>query len=169
VTIPLRDQDRTKWDRRLIARGTRALAAAAQGERLTRFHLEAEIALYHSTAPSWEATPWPRIVEAYAQLLAVAPSPLVRLARWVAMAEAGDAAAALAEVEAAREALDAAHAGWPEWPATLGLLYSRTGQAALAAAAYDRALAFEIPDPVRRFWLRARDAILPVCDSPAIS
>lgn len=163
VAVSLRDQDRTQWSRSLIARGVRAFAAAADGTTFTRYHAEAEIALHHTTAASWEATPWPAIVMAYDRLLATAPTSTARLSRWVAMAEAGAADAALDEITRTRAALDRDLYAWPEWWATLGLLYARVGRPHDALAAYKRALTFPVAEPVRRFWQHAHDAILPSC------
>jgi RNA polymerase sigma-70 factor (ECF subfamily) len=159
VAISLREQDRTQWNRQLMARGMRALAAAAQGTTYSRYHAEAEIAALHTLAESWEATPWARIVEAYDRLLRTAPHPAARLSRWVAMAEWGAADEALAEIEADTETLEAQMGSWPEWPATLALLYAQTGQRDRADAAYARALQGTVPDPVRQYWTAARSRL----------
>ncbi|GAB1343960.1 RNA polymerase sigma factor [Gemmatimonas sp.] len=159
VAVSLREQDRTQWSRPLIARGMRALAAAAQGSAYSRYHAEAEIAALHSLASSWETTPWPQIVDAYDRVLRTAPHPAARLSRWVAMAEAGAACAALTEIEANRDALEAQLGSWPEWPATLALLYANTGQRERADAAYARALQGTVPEPVRQYWMAARNRL----------
>ncbi|MFN0177156.1 MAG: RNA polymerase sigma factor [Gemmatimonadales bacterium] len=63
----LRDQDRSRWDQGMIARGLALLATSAAGS-LTRYHLEAEIASCHAVAPGYDATDWDRIVELYTLL-----------------------------------------------------------------------------------------------------
>jgi RNA polymerase sigma-70 factor (ECF subfamily) len=87
VLVPLADQDRSLWDRSLIARGIEHLGRSATGDRLTRWHLEAGIAFEHTCAESIAATNWPRILELYDALIAIAPGPIVALNRGLALAE----------------------------------------------------------------------------------
>ena len=54
----LAEQDRGRWDRRMIAAGLGELARAATGAELTEYHLQAGIAACHATAPAYEATDW---------------------------------------------------------------------------------------------------------------
>jgi RNA polymerase sigma-70 factor (ECF subfamily) len=63
--VLLADQDRTRWDRALIARGFHHLERAAGGDALTRYHLEAQIAACHAAAPHVAATDWACVLEAY--------------------------------------------------------------------------------------------------------
>lgn len=93
----LADQDRTQWDRGLVARGFRHLDAAASGAALSPYHLEAQIASLHVIAPSWDATDWPSIVLVYDRLMAVHPSSIVALNRVVAVRMMRDAATAWQE------------------------------------------------------------------------
>ena len=64
----LEDQPRDQWDQGLIALGLAHLDRSARGEELTVWHLRAEIALLHSTAPTAAETDWPRIAAIYEQL-----------------------------------------------------------------------------------------------------
>ncbi|MCA0374178.1 MAG: sigma-70 family RNA polymerase sigma factor [Gemmatimonadetes bacterium] len=159
VAVPLAEQDRTQWHRALIARGVQAFARAAEGERLTRYHLEAQIALLHTTAADYAGTDWDAIVLAYDQLLVVAPSPLARLARVVALAEGARDTGALAEALAAAQALERELGAWPEVHAVVATLCTRVGDVAGARAAYDRALALPLAAPVRAHLTTARDAV----------
>ncbi len=84
--LRLDDQDRSKWDPALIARGLAALAAAARGDALSEYHLQAGIAALHCTAPDSASTDWRRIVLHYDALLTLKPSPIVALNRAVAVA-----------------------------------------------------------------------------------
>jgi RNA polymerase sigma-70 factor (ECF subfamily) len=87
--VLLADQDRARWDRAAIERGLAALGRArALGGGAGSYALQAEIAACHARAPDAAATPWPRIVELYGELLAQAPSPVVALNRAVAVAMA---------------------------------------------------------------------------------
>jgi RNA polymerase sigma factor (sigma-70 family) len=139
VFVALAEQDRTRWDRSLIDRGVVHLAAAATGERLGRWHLEAGIACEHAIAPSIEATDWPRIVDLYDQLLAVAPGPIVALNRALALAE-------LRGPDAGREALvaiadDDRLSRYPFFWGARADVERRAGRPAEARPFYERALA----------------------------
>lgn len=92
----LEDQPRAQWDRGLIALGLAHLERSARGEELTVWHLRAEIASLHAMAPSSDTTDWRRIVDIYDQLQMLDPSPIVELARAVAIARADGPAAGLA-------------------------------------------------------------------------
>src|SRR6185312_566542 len=84
----LADQPRDRWDTGLIALGLAHLERSARGDELTVWHLRAEIALLHSTAQTAAETDWPRIAAIYGELQAVDPSPVVVLARAVAIGRA---------------------------------------------------------------------------------
>jgi RNA polymerase sigma-70 factor (ECF subfamily) len=91
----LAEQDRSRWDRALIAEGLRWLARSAAGEELTAWHLEAAIAAGHATAPTFEATDWGAIRRLYDRLLRLDPSPVVALNRAIAVGMAESAEAGL--------------------------------------------------------------------------
>jgi RNA polymerase sigma factor (sigma-70 family) len=84
--LRLDDQDRSKWDQRLIARGLFELVAAAQGSELSEYHLQAGIAAIHCTAADYASTDWNRILRHYDELSRIKPSPVVALNRAVAVA-----------------------------------------------------------------------------------
>ncbi len=98
--VRLPAQDRSRWDRELVSRGIQHLEDSASGDELTAFHLEAEIAGMHATAPTWEATRWDRILSAYDLLMEVAPSDVVALNRVVAVWHARGVSDALDELAA---------------------------------------------------------------------
>jgi RNA polymerase sigma factor (sigma-70 family) len=83
----LEEQDRTSWDNERIELGMTWLARAATGEAFSRYHAEAGIAAAHCLAPSFGETAWAEIVDCYAMLERIAPSPLNTLNKAVAMAE----------------------------------------------------------------------------------
>lgn len=80
-------QDRTLWDEQYIAKGLSFLKRSAQGETLSRYHIEAGIAAEHCLAPSFKQTRWKKIVESYELLERIAPSALHGLNRAIAMTE----------------------------------------------------------------------------------
>jgi len=133
--VPLAEQDRTRWDRALIAEGhalvRRCLARNAPGP----YQLQAAIQAVHGDAATVEGTDWPQIVQLYDQLLAIAPSPIAALNRAVAVAEASGPAAALPLVDAL--ALD----DYYLFHAIRADLLRRLGRAPEALAAYVAAIA----------------------------
>ncbi|HEX5818546.1 MAG TPA: DUF6596 domain-containing protein [Gemmatimonadales bacterium] len=135
--VLLPDQDRSRWDRDLMALGFRHLERAARGGGLTRYHLEAQVAALHTAAPSFEATDWPTILTAYDRLQQVAPGSVTALNRAVAVAMVHGAEAALAALAPSRA--DPALAHYPWLHAVSGWLHDRAGDAGAAAADYARA------------------------------
>ena len=92
----LSEQDRSRWNRAAIKEGLVALLRARRLGGGESTLLQAEIAMCHATAPTWEATDWARILRAYDELLRVAPSPVVAMNRAVAVCMQAGPAAALA-------------------------------------------------------------------------
>ena len=84
--IPLDEQDRAKWDQRLIKEGTALVSAAFSGGLIGAYQLQAAIAAVHDRADRAEDTDWRRIVELYTALDAIASNPMVRLNRAIAVA-----------------------------------------------------------------------------------
>ena len=96
--VLLPDQDRTRWRADEVAEALdllRPLVAAPPAPYL----LQALIAAEHAIAPSTGQTAWPRIVARYEELETLTGSPVVRLNRAVAVAEAAGPAAGLALLE----------------------------------------------------------------------
>lgn len=83
----LEEQDRSLWDRAEIQVGLEWLAKSAHGDSFSRYHAEAAIAAEHCLAPSFEETRWEKIAECYSMLEQLAPSPIHKLNRAVAIAE----------------------------------------------------------------------------------
>ena len=84
---PLFEQDRSRWDPKLIAEGLRLLEASAAGESITEYHVEAGIAAVHAASGSAEETRWGDIVSLYDSLMRIRPSPVVALNRAIAIAQ----------------------------------------------------------------------------------
>jgi len=149
--VRLEDQDRSKWDARLIALGYHHLAASAEGRRMTAYHAQAAIAALHASAPSAAATPWRDILDGYDDLMAVAPSSIAALNRAVALSKVQGAAAGLAALAAIEHAPELAtyHLLW----SVKAQLLDEAGDAAAAQACYERALTCACNEPERRFLL----------------
>lgn len=138
--VLLLDQDRRRWDRLLIRRGLDALAHAeslAADRGSGPYTLQAGIAACHARAARSEETDWRRIVALYDALDQLAPSPVVRLNRAVAVAEAYGPASALELVDALRT--DPALQHYHLLPAVRGDLLMRLERLDEARAEFERA------------------------------
>ena len=94
--VLLKDQDRSLWDRAMIAEGQALVLACMRRRRLGPFQLQAAIQALHCAARRYEETDWAAIVRFYDRLIAVMPTPVVALNRAVAVAETKGPAAGLA-------------------------------------------------------------------------
>ncbi len=84
--VLLEDQDRTRWNRQLIAEGERLVAQVFAAGQIGSYAIQAAISAVHAGAADAADTDWRRIVSLYDALLAVQPSPVVELNRAVAIA-----------------------------------------------------------------------------------
>ncbi|WP_433451965.1 RNA polymerase sigma factor [Streptomyces sp. CA-142005] len=138
--VLLKDQNRRRWNRMLIARGIRALdrAGATASGAPGPYALQAAIAACHAHAYHYEETDWRAIATLYGLLAARAPSPVVELNRAVAVAMADGPAEGLKLVDAltAEPALRDYHL----LPSVRGDLLARLGRAAEARAEFERAV-----------------------------
>ncbi len=133
--VLLAEQDRGRWDRLLIRRGLAALdRAEALRQPLGRYRLQAQIAACHARAARVDETDWSRIAALYAELMRVAPSPVVELNRAVAVGMADGPAAGLAIVETLLQ--DKALARYHWLPAVQGDLLDRLGRRDEARTAF---------------------------------
>jgi RNA polymerase sigma-70 factor (ECF subfamily) len=151
--ITLEEQDRDRWDAAEIQEGLELLEAALRHRQAGPYQLQAAIAACHARAATIAHTDWPQIAGLYALLEAQMPSPVVRLNRAVAVAMAGDIEAGLAIVDELSG--DARLARYHLLEATRADLLRRRGDAAAAAAAYQRALPLA-PSKAERRYLQRR-------------
>jgi RNA polymerase sigma factor (sigma-70 family) len=107
--VLLQHQERSRWDREAIAEATRLLACAASQRRPGPYQLQAAIVACHAEAERWEETDWEQIVLLYDMLLALAPSPVTRLHRAIAVRYTAGPRAAMVELDALAGALDRYH------------------------------------------------------------
>jgi RNA polymerase sigma-70 factor, ECF subfamily len=135
--VRLSEQDRTLWDRSLIAEGHALVRACLRRNRPGPFQIQAAIAAVHADAASAERTDWAQIVVLYDQLHAVRPTAVVELNRAVAIGEQFGAEAGLRALESIDAgSLDA----YQPFHATRADLLARVGRVADARTAYDRAI-----------------------------
>lgn len=147
--VSLDRQDRSSWDRKLIASGLQHLDAAASGDALSPFHLEAGIAAAHALAPTYAETPWRTIVGLYDRLLTLAPSPVIAMQRAIAIGRAEGPAAGLRAL--GRVMGDDRLEDDPVLAAAIGELQAARGDVRAARTAYRRALELAGTEPERRF------------------
>jgi RNA polymerase sigma-70 factor (ECF subfamily) len=121
----MEDQDRTKWDSRLIRRAKQFLDQSAEGTQVSLYHLEAGIALYHCSAPSYTETDWPAILRLYDALLELHRSPIYLLNRAIVIAQIEGPQAAIRALHDAGS--DDALRHYHLFDATLGELHRRAG------------------------------------------
>jgi RNA polymerase sigma-70 factor (ECF subfamily) len=153
--VPLADQDRSRWDRALIAEGCDIVRRCARRGRPGPYQLQAAIAAVHSVAARPEETDWPQILRLYDQLMVHLPTPVVALNRAVALAEAEGPDAALEAVQELAPQLD----GYHLLHATRAELLRRLGRRDEATAAYDLAIGLATNAAERRFLERRRDSL----------
>ncbi|MDP9346893.1 MAG: RNA polymerase sigma factor [Actinomycetota bacterium] len=136
--VLLLDQDRSRWDRLLMARGIAALGRAERlGGTFGPYALQAAIAACHARARTAADTDWERIAALYDGLAQLAPSPVVELNRAVAVGMAFGPAAGLALVD--RLADEPALRGYHLLPSVRGDLLDKLGRGPEARAEFERA------------------------------
>jgi RNA polymerase sigma factor (sigma-70 family) len=145
----LEDQDRTLWNRSMISLGLQHLLHAAAGERLTPYHLQAEIAAIHVAAAHPEETPWERILELYDLLRDMQPTAVVSLNRAIALGKVKGPAAGLAALKSIPN--DDALQRYPFLPAAEGEFLRNLDRIDDAEACFVRALQLARTEPEQRF------------------
>ncbi len=150
--ILLEDQDRSRWNRDLIAEGTRLTERVLESGRFGPYTLQAAISAVHAEAATPEETDWAQIVSLYDLLLQITPSPVVELNRAVAVAMRDGPAAGLALIDEILAGGDLANYHLAH--AARADFYRRLGQKDEARAAYELALSLTRQEPERRFLER---------------
>lgn len=97
-TILYQNQDETLWNQELIEKGTYFLGKASTGNTLTKYHLEAGIAYWH-TQKEDSKEKWENILQLYNQLLILEYSPIAALNRTFALAKTNGKQTAITEAE----------------------------------------------------------------------
>ena len=148
--VLLTDQDRSLWERSLIAEGQELVLACLRRRQPGPFQLQAAIQALHCAAPRYEQTDWAAIVRFYDRLLRVMPTPVVALNRAVAVAETEGAEAGLQLLDDLVRDL----AGYHLLHASRGAMLERLGRRDEAADAYGRAAALARTDADTSFLAR---------------
>ena len=151
--VLLPDQDRSLWDRALVAEGQQLVRACLRRNAPGPYQIQAAINAVHSDAATAPDTDWGQILQLYDQLLALTPTPVVALNRAIVVAEVDGPQAALA-------AVDALPLGdYYLFHATRAELLGRLGREHEAAAAYDAAIE-RTGNAVERRLLQERRQVL---------
>jgi RNA polymerase sigma-70 factor (ECF subfamily) len=143
--VLLPDQDRSRWDRSLIAEGQDLVRRCLRRNQPGPYQIQAAIQAVHSDARRAADTDWRQILRLYDQLMSCAPTPVVALNRAVALAEVHGPRQALAVIDA----LDLQ--GYHLFHASRADLLMRLHRRAEAAQAYQAALAIATNSAERRF------------------
>jgi RNA polymerase sigma-70 factor (ECF subfamily) len=151
--VLLADQDRSLWDRGLVAEGQDLVRECLRRNQPGPYQIQAAINAVHSDAASAAGTDWAQIVTLYDQLMVVAPGPVVALHRAIAVAEVSGPAAGLALVDGLD--LPRHHL----FHAVRADLLRRLGRHAEAAEAYDAAIALAGNEADRTFLRRRREQL----------
>jgi RNA polymerase sigma-70 factor (ECF subfamily) len=151
--VPLAEQDVSRWDVRALDEAEALLRRAAPMGRFGRFQIEAAIQSAHAARRHAGAADWPAIVTLYDALVALTESPVARLNRIAARAQAAGASAALADLEALEDTLG----DYQPWWALKAHLLAGCGRTAEARAAYAEAMARE-SDPAVIAYLAEKSA-----------
>jgi len=151
--VLLADQDRSTWDQGLIQEGHALVRQCLRRDQPGPYQIQAAINAVHTDAPTARATDWRQILALYDQLVALAPSPVVRLNRAVAVAEVDGPTAALEIVD------DLDLDGYYVFHSIRADLLARLGRTDEAADAYTAAMAVAGNAAEQRF-LRSRRASL---------
>jgi RNA polymerase sigma factor (sigma-70 family) len=154
--VLLEDQDRSRWDRTLIAHGLASLARSKRaGRPLGPYTIQAAIAACHARAPSFAGTDWQAIVALYDALSQLAPSPVVELNRAIALLYADGPPAAMDVLDLLRD--DPRLSRYHLLGAVRGDVLVRLGRHAEAAEELERAAGLA-PTPHERHLLMERAA-----------
>ncbi|MEV6495743.1 DUF6596 domain-containing protein, partial [Actinoplanes sp. NPDC051633] len=149
VLVTLEQQDRTRWDHKMIAEGVAVLDGALALSRPGPYQVQAAISACHATAPDTGSTDWPQIAALYARLERLAPSPVVTLNRAVAVAMSDGVPAGLALVD--ELAATGRLGGYHLLPATRADLLRRAGRPDEARVAYQEAVKLAPTEAERRY------------------
>jgi len=153
--VLLADQDRSRWDRNLVAEGHALVAACIRRNQPGPYQLQAAINAVHADADPAASTDWVQILALYDQLLDLAPTAVVALNRAVALAEVDGPAAALVVLDDLDVALD----GYHLLHAARADLLVRLGRGPEAVRSYDAALARVTNAAERRFLEQRRQVV----------
>jgi RNA polymerase sigma factor (sigma-70 family) len=150
--LRLQKQDRTRWDKSMIARGMFHFAQSAAGDHLSEYHLQAGVGACHCAAKDYESTDWPKILSLYDRLIEFDQSPVVALNRAVAISNVDGPKAGLQAVRQVRN-LNKLNSYYLLY-AVLGEFEMRSGNLQAAAEQFRRSFELAETKSERAFLLK---------------
>lgn len=137
-TIDLEKQDRKKWDKNMIQKGSQYLDEATKSNQLSNYLILATISAHHCIAPNFDATNWEEIIALYDQLIQLEDSPIIRLNRCVALSKVKGNKVAIEELKKLDHNSDIGNHFL--FHSTLGELYKKENSPALATSQFKQAI-----------------------------
>ena len=137
AAVLLEDQDRSLWNRKMIAEGLALVDKAMRHRRVGPYQVQAAVAALHARADRFEDTDWDQIERLYGVLERMQPSPVITLNRAAAVSKARGPAEALAMIEPLAPQLD----GYFHYFGAKGAFLLQLGRNEEARVAFDRAIA----------------------------
>lgn len=154
--VPLHKQDRSTWDRKLIAEGHALVRKCLSINRPGRYQLLAAINAVHTDSPTAADTDWSQIAELYRQLMTFDPGPVAELNYAIAVAELDGPEVALARVDRLTRAdMQRYH----PFHVTRAELLRRLGRSDEARTAYEAAIELVDNRAERAYLTRRRDQL----------
>ena len=150
-TVLFGEQDKTLWDVSLIQRGNFYLVNATDGNEISKYHLEAGVAYWHTTSAGEHK--WPHILQLYNQLILMEYSPVTVLNRAFALAKVYGNEKAIMEVEKLNLT------GNTYYEQLLGYLYADTDRAK-AIEHYEKAIRLTTSDSEKQTLKNALKQLL---------
>lgn len=147
--IPLDEQDRTLWDRSMIAEASALLEKALRRGPFGPFQIQAAIASVHGLSDKSEDTDWEEIVKLYGALYAIEPTAVIRLNQAVALEKTRGPEAALAMLEPLKEQLE----NYRWYHTARGAFLYDLGHFTEAKSAYEHTLSLQPTDAEHRILL----------------
>jgi len=155
--VPLSEQDHSRWNWEQIAEAESLIRRAASFHTIGRYQLEAALQSAHVHRRRTGEANWGEIVGIYDALLAIAPSPVVRLNRAIAIGHLDGPAAALAILDDLAD--DGRLAQYQAYWAVRADVLSKCAAGEEARRAYDKAIGLERDPAVRSYLLDRRSRL----------
>jgi RNA polymerase sigma factor (sigma-70 family) len=146
---PFVEQDRSRWDTRLLTQGLELFEQSVSGSELSTYHVEAAIAAQHASAQNLADTDWRAIVSLYDRLMLLAPSPVIALNRAIAVGQLEGADRGLQALRAIEDVERLEQ--YPFYPAALGEFELQRGAFEAALAHFRAAFELARSDAERRY------------------
>ncbi len=154
--IPLEQQNRELWNQELIQEGTKLLLMALSEGKPDVYQIQASISGLHAMAINWASTDWPQILQLYALLYQLNPSPVVSLNQAVALAHSGNVKSAYETLNELEPELST----YQPFFAARAELADRLNMQNQALADYDKALSLTKNGAERDYLLRKKNQLI---------